>query len=369
MDFDLKRAGWFDAAAQFYDAVGHVSNFPNAYIFGMFLALSGHVIGRSMWIQYAIPLYPNHYICLVGDSGIHKKSTAQRVGLRTWGDLYKEYQPLTAVTTSQGLLQAMENQGGHSIIVLNELATMLSQRRQDFAANLMAQLTELYDSPESAGTYTRHDPIAVDEPFLTFIAASTVEWLQANVGNNDLMGGFGNRMTWILGDPREIRPWPLAPAVENLNWERLAQASGQLFLDDGARKTWEGYYTDFQSRQMATTPFVRVMSERIPEKILKASIIIAAWGKSDLIDDWIFTKAMDWGDYLSDCITKLVPSFQDAEQQVLVAIQAGAITRPKLFGQLSHQYTADQLKQAVQNLKWLGLLEEQDNHFKGTNHV
>ncbi|KKL28017.1 hypothetical protein LCGC14_2379340, partial [marine sediment metagenome] len=283
-DYDLTRKGWFETALQFADVIGHVSNYPYAYLYGMFLALSGHTIGRSAFIRYATPIYPNHFICLVGDSGIHHKSTAINLGLDVWGDMADEYQPIRSLTTSQGLLLAMSKQEGHTIVVLDELASMLSKKRQDFAADLMSRIVELYGCPRVAGNYTRNDPIEVKEPFLSFISASTTEWLRASVTNQDLMAGFGNRMTFILGDPRGDRPWPLLPSWEPFDWERLSSFKGEIRLDDDARALWNEDYLAFQAFQVKSSPFLRVMSERIPEKILKACIVICAWEGTDIVD-------------------------------------------------------------------------------------
>ncbi|KKK80525.1 hypothetical protein LCGC14_2822600, partial [marine sediment metagenome] len=50
------------------------------------------------------------------------------------------------------------------------------------------------------------------------------------------------------------------------------------------------------------------------------------------------------------------------EQQVIAALHDGYTTKSKLFGYLSARYTADGLRSAVNNLKWLGLLEEEDGY-------
>jgi hypothetical protein len=363
MDYSIGKKGWFPAAATFGEAISPVSNYPEAYLYGVFLALSGHVIGRRAYVRYATALYPNFYVCLVGPSGIAHKSTAINLSIESLGDLADKYHRLPGVTTSQGLLLAMSNSNGQALLCLDELAAMLTRKRQDFAADLMSCIVELYACPKVAGTYTRRDPIEVAAPFLTLIASSTVEWLRAGLTSGDLMAGFGNRMTFILGDPRKDVEWPRVPSFEDLDWIKLESFTGQVKLHENAVGCWSEFYAKFTARQKIATPFIRVLAERIPEKILKTALLIAAWSDTHIIEDTTLEQAIDWGKYLYRCVEKLSPNFEAVERQVLAAIDDGYNTRPTLFGALSHVFQATQIRTALDNLRWLGLTKEAEGKF------
>ncbi len=365
-DYHLGRRGWFPAAGRFAESIGHVSNYPLAYVYALFLALSGHLIGRRAWIRYATPLYPNSYVCLVGPSGLAHKSTAMALGLESLGELLEDIPIINSLSTSQGLLLAMQNGGGTALVVLDELATLLHKQRQDFAADLMSKIVVLYSCPAQDGTHTRVDPITVHHTFLTIISGSTIEWLRTSLTSSDLMAGFGNRMTFILGDPRLDNPWPKQPYWEDLQWEKMLDFEGQIRLDENARLEWDAFYGEFAKYQKAATPFVRVLSERVPEKILKTAVVMAAWGNTTVVNEVMLSQAVDWGKYLIRCVEKLVPNFEDVERQVQVAIIGGADDRQKLFGALSHVFSVKRLREAIQNLQWLGLLVEEDGQFRVT---
>lgn len=359
MDYGTKRKGWFPAARRFSDAVGHASNYPMAYVYAIFLAVSGHVIGRNAYLRYASNLYPNHYVCLVGDSGIHHKSTAINVGLEAMGDeLLADHPPIRSVTTTQGLLVAMDNGGGSALITLDEMASLLSKKKQDFASDLLSRIVELYGCPKVAGTYTRHDPIEVYDTFVTMVGASTVEWLQTGLTSNDMMAGFGNRMTFVLGDPRPERDWPAPPDLEAIDFSALEEYNGEVVLDEQARDMWTDFYHQFQQKQKRSSSFIRVLAERIPEKVLKNCIVQAAWLGTMVVSNTMLRAAIDWGTYLYDCIEALVPSFEHAEAQVLAEIKKGANSRRKLYGRLGHNMSAEQIKRAIAALVWLGEIEE-----------
>ena len=368
MDYTIKRKGWFPAASQFVDSVSNVSNFPLAYAYALFLAISGHIIGRQAWIRYAMPLYPNFYLCLVGPSGLSHKSTAVHLIMESLGDMQDDIPTIPGVTTTQGLLMAMYNaDDGKVLLILDEIASLLQKKKQDFASDLISRLVELYTCPRKAGTYTRHDPIEVDQPFLTLLGNSTIEWLQASLSTSDLMAGFGNRMTFVVGTPRPTKDWPAKPHWENIKWPNLLDFQGECFLDESARDVWGDYYSDFSKKQSATvSPFTRVLAERIPEKILKTALIITAWGGSGstVIEADAVKRAIDWGDYLYECVEELSPSFEDAEKQIMQAIKGGWNTRNKLFGKLSHAIQPFRIRKALDNLKWLGIIADTDGELR-----
>lgn len=362
MDFPLNSKGWFFAAGEFAESVAHSSNFPYSYAYGVFLALSGHLIGRRAFIRYATPLYANHYVALVGPSGLVHKSTAVSLGLESLGSLRSLVTTLPSVDSVQGLLKALDD-NGPIMLVLDELSTLAHRNKQDYAAGLIARITELYGCPPRVGNYTLHTRIEVNEPFLSLVGNSTIEWLKTTLTAHDLMGGFGNRMTWVLGDPRPVNPWPKDPIYEGLDWPSLLKFEGQAHLDEQAEDVWRSYYFQFSERQRASIPFIRVLAERIPEKVLKCALVMCAWRKTLLIDEEMLCRAITWGDYLYECIEALAPSFENVERQVLACIENGHTTKRRLFGALSHEIPVKDIRLALDNLKWLGYIKQSEDTY------
>ncbi len=360
-DYDLTRPGWFHEARTFAESVAHVSNFPLAYALGVFSALSGHLMGRKVSLRYGMPLYANHYICLVGESGSHHKSTIMHLGLEALGDWLDEIPPLRSAITAQGLLQHMQQGDGSAIIVLDEIATLLQQKKKDYAADMISRLLELYTCPARADHTVKKDPIVVTNAFLTIISASTMEYLRNGLTVQDLMAGFGNRMTFITGDPRTEQPWPGKPVFEDLAWHRLAKAEGEILLDADARTLWEQYFNGLTRLQRDYTPFLRSMCQRLPEKVLKMAMVRATWAGTHTIDAEILEGSIDWASYLQEGIESLTPAFEDAEQLVLQAIKDGYRTKPRLFGKLTNIFTTSRLREALSNLNYLGLLAKEVN--------
>ncbi len=360
-DYDLDGPGWFGAAQEFASILMPASNYPASYVYAMFMALSGHLIGRGAYMRYPTRLYPNHYICLVGPSALTHKSTAISLALESLGGIEEEIQTIRSITTVQGLLMSMVAGLGSTLIVLDEIATMLQKKRMDYATDLISRIVELYACPMQAGTFTRHDPIDVRDTFLTIVSGSTTEWLQSTLSPNDLLAGFGNRMTFVLGDPRPEKSWPGAPQWTDLDWERLQGFEGECRLDENARDVWDSYYRKFTNRQKRSTPFTRTLAERVPEKILKAAIVMGAWYQSTIIGPDTLSQAIDWGEYLHDCVDRLTPTFDAPERRLLELIRLkGTVTKDTLFRELSHDMSVRQIRESLANLKWLGYISGTD---------
>jgi hypothetical protein len=357
-DYHPNRPGWYEEAYNFSTVVGPVSNYPMAYVYAMFLTVSGAVLGRSTWINYAGELYPNHFVCLVGASGSHHKSTAMKNAVKTLGEertVEGIYQPITSLTTSAGLLQILKNNFGTGLVTLEELADMTQKKRQDYAFDLMNRLVTLYDCPDVASNSTKVDPIVVEYPTLTLASASTPEWLRSSISNSDLLAGFGNRMTWVLGDPRPIKAWPMKIAMGNYSprWGQLEKFRGEVILEERAMDMWNTWFYKFMDRQKKSSPFMQTMAERIPDKIVKAAIISAAWHNTHVLHEELLEGAIDWGDYLVDCLEKMLPSFGNAEERVLDTIRRGATTKGKLHAALKHEMDGDRLQRVLKSLDWL----------------
>lgn len=359
MDLDLSRRAWFPAAENFAENIGHVSNFPFAYVYAVFLALSGHIIGRQAYIWYGSKLYGNQYICLVGPSGLSHKSTAMNLGIETLGEeLQEQAHIIRDMTTSSGLMQAMVHGNGATLAWLDELGLILQKKRQDFAAGLISKIVELYGTPNVTGNWTRFDPLTVEKPFLSILSGSTIEWLRSSLSTNDLMAGFGNRMTFVLGTPRPVKYWPRKPYLTDLGYEKLLDFVGPVDRDQDADDLWKEFYDKFEALQQAATPFMRVMCERLPEKILKCALVQAAWANTMILNGDIMERSIDWGRYLYWSIKELAPSFEHVEKQVLQKIEAGLVTRQQLFASMGHAIPTKRIREALENLTWLGLAHE-----------
>lgn len=359
-DFDIRQFEQWESAYEFAKAFHGSSNFAYAYAFATFLTISGHILGRRVSLWHRIRLYPNWYTCLVGPSGIAHKSTIMNYGIET---IPPNVSVLTSLATVQGLLARLLEGGGKALVSLDELATLMSTSKKDYARELIQFLTEVYGCPTSVSNNTARTRVTVPEPVVSILSGSTSEWLQQTISSSDLLGGFGNRMTFVLGDPRPDNNDPLPPNYGAVDWTFLGDAEGDYELEQGAREVWEEFAIRFNERQMRATPFERVLAERVPDKVLKTALILAVWEDMP-IDYDILVSAIEWGWYLYDCVSELAPAFESIDRQLLLAIKNGGNTNTRLFDRLGHLFTAKQIKDSLQHLQWAGKVSHESGKYR-----
>jgi hypothetical protein len=102
-----------------------------------------------------------------------------------------------------------------------------------------------------------------------------------------------------------------------------------------------------------------MMNERIPEKIMKAALIGRAWEDSYLIHGDAMLAAIDWGEYLQDCLAVLTPMLAEADSQVLDAILTkGCNSKSKLYDQFYATLGGRRLADAIKTLAFMNKIQE-----------
>ena len=260
----------------------------------------------------------------------------------------------STLTTVLGLITLLDRAGGSVMVHLDELSTFLNQAKKDYAKELASVLTTLYDNPTKIENTSAKTMLRVDNPTLSILSGSTVEWLQQTMTVGDILGGFGNRMTFILGDPRAEYSDPVLAPTE-FNWLPCLRKEGAIPMTPEAYEGMGYYERQFQDRIHDYSPLHKVMLQRITDKVMKAAMIQAAWEGTD-IDIEILQQAVNWGHYLEKCIELLAPHFETLDKQVLSLIRQGTDTKETLFKALGHFNPARVVNEVCDNLERVGAI-------------
>lgn len=346
----------FPRAQQFAETFHKSSNFAYAYSYATFLTISGHILGRRIYTERRVRLYPNFYTCLVGPSAESRKSTIMNFGINTL-----EMDVTNTLTTVLGLITLLDRAGGSVMVHLDELSTFLNQAKKDYAKELASVLTTLYDNPSKIENTSAKSMIRVTNPTLSVLSGSTVEWLQRTMTVGDILGGFGNRMTFILGDPRTEYDEPILAPTE-FNWEPCLQTDGPIAMTPEAYEGMGYYERAFQERIRNYSPLHKVMLQRVTDKVMKAAMIQAAWEGTG-IDIEILQQAVNWGHYLEKCIEILAPSFETLDKQVMALIKQDIDTNEALFKALGHFNNAKTINDVLYNLEKIGAISEYEERY------
>ena len=269
-----------------------------SYHFGVLKTIIGASLGRSGYIYGARPLYPNFYSCLIGMTGISRKTTALFLGQ----DVLSQSDPtvihLNGLATAEGLLSKLvtsnddkvmdslsESEGIRAIIGLSEFASLLKKAKKLSGDGLIQMLTLAYDMPPSLDNPTKVSPQSAKNPCVSIIALSTHEWLEESLELGDIRGGFANRFCYYLHDRMKPIPHPIEPDPElwdivlgaiRKKREVYQQKSSRFRFDSYAMKFVENWYIyNFSVIMDEPNDLVRDVMQRVDTHARKLALLYA----------------------------------------------------------------------------------------------
>lgn len=235
-------------------------------------ALISTILGRRAWFQLGhTTIFPSLWVCLIGPSSLAKKSTSANIALNLIARFDREL-ILPGKTTTEGLYRVCsdkekpEAKRGTGVMFYGELQSLITQFARDYNTELKSTLTDWYDSPDcrsyssmAAGT------ISVIRPAMTFLAASTPDWLIEAAQSRDIRGGFYPRWLFAIADKSDQPPKPLpkprdeqkAARILSMIKERLANFQyeysdgsphGQFKMTDSGEKEYCSIYGQMRER-------------------------------------------------------------------------------------------------------------------------
>src|SRR5262249_1939995 len=152
-------------------------------------------------------------------------------------------------------------------LLLEELATLLGRGKWE-GSTLIPFLTETFDTPPVYDVPFRKNPVHLLEPTPNLVAGTTPEWLWKSMREVDIHGGFGNRLFFLTGTPKDPIPMPGKPDAAVL--DRVRQAldglttvpAGEMALSPDAQPIWHAFYRRLREKQKACDPLVAAMTKR-----------------------------------------------------------------------------------------------------------
>lgn len=154
-------------------------------------------------------VFPHLWIVLVAPSAAYRKTWAIKLGVRLLERIANDLLFPEDFTRERFLDLLSEQSSG--LIVQPEFAQWLSVMvGRDYLKGLKEMLTAFYDSPTKYERQLRDGSgTLIQEPVISILAATTVDWLQAHVGGDDFRSGFMSRFLFL-------------PVSEKQGWRGLA---------------------------------------------------------------------------------------------------------------------------------------------------
>ncbi|MCX6152222.1 MAG: DUF3987 domain-containing protein [Ignavibacteriales bacterium] len=211
-----------------------ISISPTEYLLaGTLAALSG-AVGKNVFfdITKSIRVYLNTWVILIGKSTIMKKTTAinyckeelQRIENKSYSDFKKrfdeyekeisdlkenkkkitipkptrEYNLIPQDATIESLCNIL-SVSKRGLLIHSEFGSFLSQFNKSYNADGKQFFTNLFDVPEwyEVSRVTKENTI-LERPYLSILAASTIDWVQEFSSETDLRSGFFARFLYVI---------------------------------------------------------------------------------------------------------------------------------------------------------------------------
>jgi hypothetical protein len=198
-----------DSTLRNWLAYMHNTEVPFSYAVAGGLCTIGAVVRRNRWVdQFDWRVFPNQPLMLIGPSGIGKDTTINRV-LTT----IKSVEHVSNVPVVGGkTLEYIQNRllsmpkPACAVVPAAEMAAFFG--KADYQANMLTGFTDMMSNGEAVdistkGNSQRYDangrPVGfvqaqvIQQPTITMLAGSTVEWLHKAMPDNTMEGGFLGR--------------------------------------------------------------------------------------------------------------------------------------------------------------------------------
>lgn len=257
-----------------------------------FVVAMGAVLGRSVWFNQGIPIFPNVYACLIGDSGRSRKSTAasfalsmvQRIdaGLTVCEGLGSAEILIDMLAEADELPPPEKPAYRRLLLYFDELANVIRKGQRENSV-LLQTIVEAYDCKERMANQTRAKRVVAENPTLSILACSTPTWVKQFTTMSEVLGGFMNRFLFIDGEPGDPIPTPPVPSEMYMRkasekfWEHAYEyvsSPRSIEMDLDAKKRWTEFY-DQRATLKPSSEMVANLFQRAHTNAIKVAMIYA----------------------------------------------------------------------------------------------
>lgn len=348
------------------------------------------ILGRRCFLECGpFNIYPNMYICLVGGSGVVRKSTS----IDAISTMLRLVQPgpniIAQKLTPEALIEAMKIVNTENpkefmkttctgFVVADELATFLN--KQSYEAGIAPLLIQFFDCKPNFEyrTKTGGQQILTDT-CLGLLAGTTVDWLSSAIPTNAVGGGLTSRIIFVYVEKEEkMVPFPeFTDAHKHLaqtlldHLHRLSQIQGKYVLTPDAKEWYAGEYIRFKTSEdghtLSSNPTLSGYASRRHLHQLKLAMLLAAAESTEMVVKLEHLKVATT--MLSGCekkmpdILNMVTSsdlgiLQRQFVDLIRKSQGRKIAKSTILRSLGHRISLRELDEIVNSLKAARLVTE-----------
>lgn len=346
LDGCIPKGSWFNK----WMSVWPLAESPKTFILTAGMAMMGAALGRRVWFgQDFRALWPMLNVLLIGPSGIGKTSSIM-MARPLLGTIPKIDQPqfIMGGTTPEALHDALLP-NPHAVLFASELANFFN--KADYNSALIPYVTELLDYEPVERNTKSGGKVRIEEPSVAVVGASTREWLQEQLPDSAVSGGFLARFFILAEEHKSQRVASPEDAISQKDLRELhAERDGVFaefypcvnnyygqirFADYGALDAYTVWYSSHNPINGHLAPF----AARAPEFIKRFALIFAVSKRKSVIDEEDV-----------QCAINLYGVAEKKLQEIVVPMTAQGKMLNLVLQAVGHQALTDvELKQHMRN--------------------
>lgn len=264
---------------------------PKSYILFSAMAMLGSCLSRKIWLDMDVhQVRPMLNLLLIGPSGVGK-STSVKMAKRLLNYIPEDQRPqfFEGGSTKEKLHRDLVHQP-KAVLFAPELAAFFSKEK--YKESLIPYVTQLLDYEDVLELRTIKDNVVrVEKPSVTIIGGSTVDWLQGQLPDSAVTGGFLARFLIMYeGEKGQREPNPhrkiygsalreLLDFREKTFHEFAELVSVHEGLIDYEDAPTAETYANWYMAQKTDTGYLAPFAARAGEMVLRLAMILAISAK------------------------------------------------------------------------------------------
>jgi hypothetical protein len=275
-DFDdlVPRKGWI---ADYVDFTRNTEPPTVFHFFAGMMAVSSALSRNLYYDMGPYQLFPNLCVVIVAPSGRCKKTSACQIAVNMMNGI--GINVLADKLTPEVLVESLKDKNpATGLLYAPELAAFLG--KQKYQEGMVPMLTRLMDCPDvwKSATIMRGDA-ELRNVALTFLGASTLDWIQTEIPKSAFGGGFISRLLFVVQEDTP-RSFPLPPEMDKERryalMERLrlmTQIRGKVMMSSECRDWYISWYTSNQRTRHENKQFSGYY-ERKPDHAMRLAMLL-----------------------------------------------------------------------------------------------
>lgn len=271
------------------------------------LSAAGLIVGRDIWCEYGMRLYPNLYLVYFGPTGDNKTT-----GLSRATEFINPAFVTRGEESPQALLDWMLSLQSPVLLYKSEFSTLHKMAGWN-ASTLTSLLITLYDCPPVYDVRYRtktgkNESVTLINPTVNVLAATTDEELWTNLKNSEISSGFLNRFAFFTGKAKDFIPWPVnaEPILNQFKSKLKPGSSGEMRLDEKADAIWREWYVEYRKKLDEEGDDTRNLCRRSHALAIKTAMLWAYYHQRTTIDSWALLKGIVTAEYNIYCTKQLL---------------------------------------------------------------